>query len=367
MEKNVKKFFPFINALGFSLVETLVALGLLAGVGAGVMTLVKYQSSAVTSMKGKDDLASRISLIKEQITKYPSCTLNFKGQRTGQGRTLDELKVSTSVSAVRVGEDLTRTHRLTRIEIGEHNGVTKRTPIIFSVLNQQGGKRIESRKVISVFSEVDESGVITRCLDPMLLTAENILRGLCGEIDPSGEGSCENSYRALEERVKRIYCASDHPFLEFDNATNKCKPLDAGKRCPAGTYVQGYSETGDLICYMGPAPPEIVLIAAPTTGGSNGGGSSGGNPTPSPTPDPAPECSAPGTAIANMTEDPACNCYVGWATQCTQYGGAGVPSCDPSYVAQQCAIMCATISVPTGAAPCCSGSSSTVSLQVICN
>lgn len=244
----------FLQNQGFSLIEVMVSVGLLSVVGLGMVALNSQHKNAQTGIKSAGDMSKVMSDLRTIIGDPKACENNFIG-KVVSGGTLSALKDSKNNQILKVGDTFANnTYELTDISVEEHDTYAERTRILFKFKSLTNSVRSKTlAKSFNVFSKV-ESGKISECLDPVKLTAEGAVKKMCLDVDPLKEGDCEKNYDHLLAEVKELYC-KNHPYLEYDSVTKKCKPLDAGKTCTGGKVMNGYSSTGKtLSCIDTPNP-----------------------------------------------------------------------------------------------------------------
>lgn len=230
----------------------MIGIGLLAGVAIGFMKLSENQKNVFEGQKVVRNVSYHMTEISELVRDPVVCELNFKDKEVGKSIEIPEIKNGRGQIVVNVGEKLDRVNQLSAITIDDYNKFSNRTKVTFkfeSFASGSPGKKFN--RFVYLFTEVS-NGKITKCLDPVELTAKTMLKQFCRDLDPLENDICEDNFSNLLTEIKRIYCGSDHPFLSYDPVTKKCLPLDAGKKCNTG-YAQGYNANGSsLICYTPP-------------------------------------------------------------------------------------------------------------------
>lgn len=251
-----------LRSEGFSLVEIMVSLLSLSALGLGVMYMGQQQSKWLSGLSGSSDLGRSFDLIKNISADPKACEYNFKNKQLGDS--LDKLLNSDGEVKFQVGSSFgNNNYILTGIKIGEHNTSASQTRIVLSYKKTGDSTRATSlTKSFNLFSKVS-GGKIDECLDPSKLSAEGSMLKSCLDMDPLIKGECEKNFENILAEIKELYC-KNHPFLEYDSVTKKCKALDAGKSC-GGQYVQGYDVNGGLKCYAGPVSlsPQIPTPITP--------------------------------------------------------------------------------------------------------
>jgi hypothetical protein len=239
-----------LNAKGFSLVEVLVSLFTISALGVGVMYIGQQQSKWQSGVSRSGDLNRSFDLMRNIFSDPKACELNFKDKQIGDN--LDKLYNSDGAVNIQVGNNFAHnSYVLTGIKIEQHDPASSQTKVLFSYRKTSDSTRANNfNKTFNVFSKVT-SGKIVECLDSSKLTAESAKLKSCLDMDPLVQGDCEKNFENIMNQIKQTYC-SNHPFLEYDSSTKKCKSLDAGKSCGSGLYLQGYNANGGMICYAGP-------------------------------------------------------------------------------------------------------------------
>ena len=240
---------------GFSLVETMIGLGLLAAVGVGAMKLFETQKVSDRGMKSSNELARDMVSIKQILNGKETCELNFKGQQVGSNGQISELKNAANESIYKLGQKLADgSYELTDIRLGNHSELTQRTSITFSFKRiGQGNSSASLTRTTNLFTKVVD-GKIEECLNPNDITTDSLKKKFCRDVDPNQTEDCEDNFNNLLRETKRLYCGSGHPFLQYDATTEKCLPLDANKQCATG-FVKGYDQNNNLVCYEPPIGP----------------------------------------------------------------------------------------------------------------
>jgi prepilin-type N-terminal cleavage/methylation domain-containing protein len=261
------------NEKGFSLVEVMVSIGLLAVIGVGMVALNSQQKTTQAGIKSAGDMVKVMNDLRTLIGDPKACEINFLGQDIGESG-LKALKDSSGTEILRVGDKLANnTYQLSGIDLSDYNTSKLRAKVKFQFTGITDNVRSKSvSRSFYVFSR-EAGGKISECLDPVKLTSDGALKKSCLDVDPLKEGDCEKIYANLLTEVKKLYC-ENHPYLEYNPVSMKCLPLDAGHVCPAGKVMRGYSATGKTLdCVNVPSPtypPEDTAVVpgppkAPTT------------------------------------------------------------------------------------------------------
>lgn len=253
-----------LNDRGFSLVEVMVSVGLIAVVGGGLIALNSQHKKAEQGIQNVSTLGKALSQLRDTVTDPQICNLNFKGKSVINSH-IDEIKnIAGGVIVKKRAKIENNSYELADITLSAHDEDSMRTRVTFTFnkLTDSTRSQVVSRS-FNIFTKVSNAGVISECVDPLALTAESAKKKLCLDFDPAGEGNCDNTFRNLIFDVKSIYC-KNHPYLLFDELTGKCRPLDADKSCGAD-FFKGYDANGQKICYSKPpyTPPAPDKPGAP--------------------------------------------------------------------------------------------------------
>lgn len=234
------------NQRGFSLVEGLVATGILGAVALGMVALNSQHKAGTSGIKSSEDMSKTLRGLRTVVTNPVACRLNFKGQKINAG-TLIQLVDANNNPVLRVNDLVAnKTYRLSGINVRDYDPGRSVTQVEFLFTNVTDNIRSQSvKKTFEVLTTV-AGGEITDCIDPVGQTVKGALYKSCMDVDPKSDGDCENNYSNLLEEVKLLYCQG-HPYLEYDPGTKKCKPLDAGRVCPPGKVMAGYNPTGSQL------------------------------------------------------------------------------------------------------------------------
>lgn len=254
------------NSRGFSLVEGMIGIGLLAAVGLGAMKLAENQKKAARGQKQVSELPRTMIMIKQLVSDPKSCQINFVGKGT-ENVTIQELKNSEGETQIKLNDIIGKgEYQVTDMKLSDYSDKTSRAKLAFTFnkLKEGATSAVTTRHT---FIHVEASGgTISKCLDPVEMSSESLVKRFCKDLDPKGTDSCEDNYANLLSEVKQMYCGSSHPFLKYDSGSGKCLPLDAGKTC-GSAYIQGYDYDGNVICYSPSStpstPPSVGTCVAP--------------------------------------------------------------------------------------------------------
>lgn len=250
------------NSQGFSLVEGMIGIGLLAAVGLGAMKLAETQKKAARGQKQVSELPRTMIMIKQLVSDPKSCAVNFVGKGT-DNTTIQELKNAEGVTQIKLNDNIGKgEYQVTDMKLSDYSDKTSRAKLSFTFNKLKEGttSAVTTRHT---FIHVEASGgTISKCLDPVEMSSESLVKRFCKDLDPKGTETCEDNYSNLLSEVKQMYCGSSHPFLKYDSGSGKCLPLDAGKTCGSG-YFQGYDDIGNLICYTPSGTPPVTPPKTP--------------------------------------------------------------------------------------------------------
>lgn len=248
------------------MVEVIASVALLAGLGVAVMTISDNQKKAEKGLDDKSELSRALGRVGELISDPNNCRRNFMGKDLREPVRFQEIKDRNNKTIVAVGEKFERGNYVVR-EITLRNYDSDKNRIRLSLNFELTGSGTANRsmlKNLNFYARVNGT-VISECLDPIEQTAFGAMMKSCYDVDPEKRAVCDENFDNLLREVKRIYCGS-HPILTYDAASEKCLVLDARKTCPGG-YVKGFSASGALTCYPGPAPtfppPDFVVLPSP--------------------------------------------------------------------------------------------------------
>jgi hypothetical protein len=259
-----------LNGKGFSIVEVMVSLLLLSGLGLGVMHIGQQQSKWQSGVSRSGDLSRSFELMRNIFADPKACELNFKDKQVGDS--LNALYNSDGAVGIQVGSQFSHNaYILTGIKIDQHDPGSSQTKITFSYRKTSASTRSTSlTKSFNIFTRFN-SGKIVDCLDPTKLTAESAKLKSCFDLDPLIEGDCEKNFQNNLDEIKKLFC-ENQGFLEYDASSKTCKPLDSGKLCGSGFYFKGYDANGAIICSDAKGtviPPQVNGVCGSSNGTSS--------------------------------------------------------------------------------------------------
>lgn len=232
---------PIKNDSGFSLIEIMISIALLGGLGVAAMQLSQTSSLTKTGLTARNDLEQTVAAIQGVISQPVKCSLNFKG--LAPGSSITSLKKSATETLFKVG-DLSngKYYTLRSMSLEPIDPQTRQTRLRMEFsLNQDGKASKIQSKFISLAPKL-VGGAIDGCIDPADLAADFVLKKMCFDVDPSDltkNSDCLDNLANLRTEIRRLYCEA-HPLFSWNSSLGTCSPLDAGIGCPGG-YIQGYN------------------------------------------------------------------------------------------------------------------------------
>lgn len=260
------------NQNGFSLFEATIGMGLMGVVLVAGLQLSGDMKSSSSRIRSTNDLNRLMLEVRTRLRDPDVCRLNFKDKKEGGELTeIKNLSAGGTGTTYSVGSDgepaptmtsmkleatvSDRTYKIKGIRVGKVDPLRKRALVDFefnSSSNAGGLKSVIKR--VGLLVEIDSSGMITDCIDPVEMASDGLLDKLCFEADPvnfdgdptNDNNDCADNIDNIISELKELYC-SEHGTMGFDGT--KCTPLKTDVDCGTGLYLKGFNVRGEKICY----------------------------------------------------------------------------------------------------------------------
>ena len=210
-----------------------------------VMKLSEIQGQSKVGMQGATDLMKAMASIDGVIKEPLSCAKNFAGKMIDSEVTIDTLVTSSGDELFKVGDTFfSGAYKISEIKLGYLDSLTGRVSVIIKFQLTKDAQAIDNlTKTVFIYPTLDGKRVVD-CLKNANDRAEGMLKQICYNMDPSGEGKCD--YQDLLIEAKREFCNSK-PWLSFNEGSGTCGFLDQGKNC-GSLVAYGYTADGQLKC-----------------------------------------------------------------------------------------------------------------------
>jgi hypothetical protein len=246
---------------GFTLIETMIGMGLLIGLGVMGLKLSQSMQQSSSGIKKMSAMTKVMIQMRTMTANADACTLNFKNK--GVGETIQVIRGKNDEPMVQVGTKMENdTIRVREMKVEKLMPERKRAQISISFERlSRDGRAKDAKKVMNIMANI-QSGRIVECLDFGGMLDDSLVNKLCWDADPENFDSepndnfdCTDNVAHLVAEIKSIYCRENG--LVGDPTTGVCRPLDFEKNCPSGSYLRGFLGDGSLDCYT-PEPPDPV-------------------------------------------------------------------------------------------------------------
>lgn len=278
------------NQKGFTLFEAVMGMGLMGVVLVAGLRLSGDMKSSSTRIKSTNDLNRLMLEVRTRLRDPDVCRLNFLNKREGEefqeiknlsmptasSSTEEEGKTNSISTDSAMKPTLTpmkleavvsdRSYKVNQIRVGKIDPLRKRAIIdfVFNSSAADGAQLKSVTKRVGLLVEVDGSGMITNCIDPVEMASDGLLDKLCFEADPvnfdgdptNDNTDCSDNINNIVNELKELYC-SEHGTMGFDGT--KCTPLKANIDCGPGQYLKGFNVRGEKICYS----PVAISVPLP--------------------------------------------------------------------------------------------------------
>ena len=261
----------FINEFGMSLVEIMIAIGLLGGVSLATMQLMTNAQKSNTDFEKSVDVLSLEKTISVYVLSDHGCTQivnsdvgsSFQikqpehrfNKNTGKSETTYTRVLYEEGSVIgRVRIEKMRVASLTKLNSEEDAGILA---IELELITKDKKNRFSSdskRFIKNIMVPVGlEGNTVSDCkLDKKALydiISERVCGGVFGN---ETEGmSCPEAIAFVESRIKESICVDLTGSIDhYSQGSGECRlsTSHANKNCPTGTYVIGFDANGGLRC-----------------------------------------------------------------------------------------------------------------------
>jgi hypothetical protein len=306
---------PLVRANGFTLIEALVGVGLIGILAIGSLSISGNMLSASVTSEDSQEVTALNYEINASLYNQPVCTSKLAGTTSQDGV---EFSLGPSIGAgKKYGKISIASLKLANIvQVGPVSDPIYHADVVLTGEKRAMGLGGQAFTVRSGVYYRTAGSTITSCVGVGVSSAS------CATLGGTWTGGSCNFCTALGGTLRPDgSCGLPSPFA-WD--------LSSWSTCSGGTQTRTVSCTD----YASRTPASASQCVQPAPDSTQSCGTAPTAPT-APT--------VPTAPVQPTGPDPgACFgvCYSGWATQCTQYSGQGVPTCDPSEVAAQCAAMC---------------------------
>lgn len=251
----------FARQSGFTLMESIIGLGLLMGLGVVGLKLSQSMKQSSTGIRKMSAMSKVMIQMRTMTMNAEVCSRNFAGKAAGEG--IDVLMDKENKPMMKEGskmENDTVMIKEMRVEKLMPERKRAQVSVLFERMDKEG-RAAHSKKVINIMANI-QSGRIVECLDFGGILDDSLVNKLCWDADPENFDAppndnfdCADNVAHLVAQVKDFYCRENG--LIGDPATGVCRPLDSNMNCPSGTYLRGFLANGSPDCYT-PEPPDPV-------------------------------------------------------------------------------------------------------------
>jgi hypothetical protein len=301
---------------GFTLIEALVGVGLIGILALGSLSISGNMLNASVTSEDSQEVTALNYEINASLYNQPVCTSKLAGTISQEGV---EFSLGPAIGAgKKYGKIAIGSLKLTNIvQVGPSSDPIYHADVVLTGEKRAMGLGGQAFTVRSGVYYRTSGSTITSCVGVGLTSATCATLG--GEWTA---GSC-NFCAALGGTLRGDgSCGLPSPYAWDLSSWSACTPGGTQTRTATCMDYATRSPASSSSKCIQPAPEETQSCTTAPSSPS------------SPSVPTAPAPSGPSPYDCYST------CYAGWATQCTQYGGSGVPTCDPSEVAAQCAAMC---------------------------
>lgn len=240
------------NQKGFSMMEAIVAAGLVGVITVAALTLWETYFKVDLGQARITELSKDLFVLRSFIEDPKACEINFKGKTLGTK--LLEFKNSNGATILKVKDKIGKdAYVLESIELGSFDPPTGRTSLNLTLVKTDIKGRSQSLIRKFFFLTKVKSNIIEDCIDPLKTTSDGALVKICADADPERTWDCEKVLANVALEIKRKYCGN-HPILKFNASTGKCYAFDAAKNCSNG-FIRGFDGNGNVVCFGGPGKP----------------------------------------------------------------------------------------------------------------
>ncbi len=195
-----------IKRNGFSLLETLIAIGLIAGLGVSSYKLQDMLSKKTATVK-RDNIISAITgdiryrlRIKDICAASATVSPAFSSIMGNPGQAVYAPNTFYDSNLNQVsGMDNSRVVQITNITLNGANPVNQMAELKISFQRfSQGPNGLMGTeniiRYISFYADIDEAtGAFEECLDPSDVLARSIARSICKDLCPTGDATCDGA------------------------------------------------------------------------------------------------------------------------------------------------------------------------------
>ncbi len=242
------------NQKGFSMMEAVIAAGLVGAISVAALTLWENYFKQDLGASRITELTNDLYVLRSFLEDTKACEINFKNKTLGTK--LQEFRNANNAVVLKVGDSIGKeAYVLESIELGEHNPKTNRTSINLMLKKTDPKGRSQSTiRRFFILTKV-KGEIVDECLNPLQTTADGALIKICADADPKREWDCEKVLKNVAYEIKEKYCGN-HPIFRFNPLTGKCYAFDGARNCPSG-FIRGFDADGNILCYAGPGKPAI--------------------------------------------------------------------------------------------------------------
>lgn len=246
---------------GFTLMESIIGLGLLIGLGVVGLKLSQSMKQSSSGIRKISAMSKVMIQMRTMTTNAEVCTKNFKGK--GAGDTISVIMDKENKAMMEMGSKIENdTIMVKEMKIEKIMPERKRAQVsvLFERLEKEG-RAAHSKKVMNIMANI-QAGKILECLDFGGAVDDSLVTKLCWDADPENFDAppndnfdCADNVAHLVAEVKSFYCKENG--LIGDPVTGVCHPLDANLNCPDGSFLRGFLSDGTPNCYA-PEPPDPI-------------------------------------------------------------------------------------------------------------